>query len=114
MVKRSDAGGAKETPDANGIESQPGITEANIEIVEKDTLDKVNKALGALESALAQWDASPDKPDDLEPRFLRYRKLHDALVVWETKMLRSMDRQLDFYLRVDRLREFARICDMYQ
>jgi len=114
MVKRSDAGGAKGARDAGGPQQGAGITEENIEIVEKDTLEKVNNALSALESALASWDASPEKPEDLEPKFTKYRKLHDALAQWETKMLRSMDKELDFYSRVDRLKEFARICDTYQ
>jgi hypothetical protein len=114
MVKRSDTGGAKDAGEAKGQEQRIGITEENIDAVEKETIDKVNKALSALETALASWDASPDKPEDLEPKFGTYRKLHDALVQWETKMLRSMGSELDFYSRVDRLKEFARICDTYQ
>jgi hypothetical protein len=110
MVKKSDA----ERKKAGGPAAQEAITESNIEEVERVTLEKVNKALSALESALAAWNASPDKPADLEPKYSRYMRLHDSLVRWETNLLRSSGREMDFYSRLDRLREFSHICEAYQ
>ncbi len=95
-------------------QEQQSINEQNIGEIEQDTIQKVNKALSALESAIASWDASPDKSEDLQPRFMKYKRFHDALVDWETKMLRTPGSQLDFYSRMERLKEFSNICYTYQ
>lgn len=90
------------------------ITEKNIEFIEKDTMQKVNRALSALETAIAKWDGAKDKPEDLVPKFKKYKRYHDALAQWEKKMLKNPGRGLDFYARVERLGEFANICYAYQ
>jgi len=95
-----------------GVFFEP-VTEENIDKTERDVIMKANKAIVGLESALASWDAADDKPDYLRGEFEKYRLLHDALVDWETDMLRSMGQRMDFFERVDRLKEFIRIADRY-
>ncbi len=105
------AASARSTP----AKSQPqSINEQNIGELEQDTIQRVNKALSALETAIASWDASPDKAEDLQPKFMKYKRFHDALVDWETKMLKTPGSQLDFYSRLERLKEFSNICYTYQ
>lgn len=95
-----------------GLEMEP-IDEDNIEKAEKETIDKVNKAITALEKALAEWEGSSDKPEDMKDTFIRYQGFHDSLALWETKMLRTPGEGLDFFSRVDRLWEFVKICRAY-
>ncbi len=102
----------KPAPPAKG--QQPAINEDNIGQFEQDTIQRVNKALSALETAIASWDASPDKPEDLQPKFMKYKRFHDALVDWETKMIKNPGSELDFYSRLERLKEFSNICYTYQ
>ncbi len=89
------------------------VTENNIERTERDILVRVNRSISSLESALAGWDAAKEKPDDLREEYERSRLLHDAIVDWETKMLRSMGERMGFFERVERLREFIRIVERY-
>jgi len=89
------------------------ISEANIEDIETEAIDKVNRTITVLEGALATWDAAKEKPRDLQDRFSRYRQFHDALAMWETKALKSRGQREDFNTRVQRLREFVDLCYAY-
>ncbi len=111
MVKPSTS---KKNKKLRGPGGATKITENNIELVEKDTMQKVNRALSALETAIAKWDSAKDKPEDLVPKFKKYKRYHDALAQWEKKMLKNPGRGMDFYARVERLGEFASICYAYQ
>ncbi len=86
---------------------------SDVEGLEKDALEKANKALSAIENAIAVWDASKDKPVDYKPRIERLRYFHDALANWEKKMLLAMAKKEDMNSRVEILREFSDICYNY-
>lgn len=96
-----------------GSSGQEGVNPENIDEVEKETIDRANKALSALEVAIASWDAAIEKPERLKEKFSRYRKLHDALAGWEKRMLQSMGMKEDYSSRVSRLQEFVNICHTY-
>lgn len=102
-------------PDRQEGGDPPGyrITEDNIGQAEKETISKVSRAISALEKALAEWDASDERPENLDEDFGRYKAFYEALAKWETKMLRTAGQELDFFTRVDRLREFVEICHAY-
>lgn len=106
MPKRPASAGARAAP----IDD---INEANIDDVEQQAIDKVNRTITILEGALATWDAAKEKPMDLKDRFARYRQFHDALAAWETKALKARDKTEDLNSRVQRLREFVDICYAY-
>ncbi|NYZ73674.1 hypothetical protein H0O00_00870 [Candidatus Micrarchaeota archaeon] len=89
------------------------LSETNVDDVEKEAIEKVNRTITVLEGALATWDAAKEKPIDLKDRFSRYKQFHDALATWETKALKSRGKQEDFNTRVQRLREFVDICYAY-
>ena len=91
----------------------PAVDQTNIEQVERETIDKVNKTITVLEASIATWDASKEKPDDLADKFERYRKFHDALAEWETKALRALSKSEDIGTRMVRLKEFVDICYSY-
>ena len=92
------------------VENQ--ITEKNIEQVEKETIEIASRAIYVLEDALSKWEGFGDKPEEIKVEFDKFKSFHSALVEWEQKILKSKasDEQLDFYARVDRLKEYARIC----
>ncbi len=85
----------------------------DIDRMEKLTLEKANRALSAIENALAIWDASRNKPDDLKPRIGRLKYFYEALSGWEKKMLKSMSAKEDVDARIVHLREFSDICHAY-
>jgi hypothetical protein len=89
------------------------ISETNIDGIEKEAIEKVNRTITILEGALATWDAAREKPMDLRDRFSRYKQFRDALATWETKALRSRGKREDFEARVQRLREFVDLCYAY-
>ena len=89
------------------------INEDNIAGVEIETIHKVSHALSVLETALSEWEASEEKPEDLVMKFEGYRQFHNDLEEWEKRMLLSAGEHLDFFSRVDRLRDFVFICKKY-
>ena len=103
-------GGASDKPDP--IAANP-VTEENITEVEKEMMEKVSKAISALESALATWDASGEKPEELAEEFRKFKGLRDAFAEWEAKMLKDFGKETNYYKRVDRLWEFVKICKAY-
>lgn len=93
--------------------SGPGAgdyTASDIEELEKLTLEKANRALSSIENALAVWEASAEKPEELKPRINRLRYFYQALSAWEKKMLQAMARNADIGARIAYLREFSDIC----
>ncbi|MEW6036479.1 MAG: hypothetical protein AB1529_07750 [Candidatus Micrarchaeota archaeon] len=88
------------------------ITEDNIERFENETIEMASKAISVLEDALSKWDGLKEKPDELRPEFDNFRSFHKEIVQWERDILKSRANKevLDFESRVDRLREYARIC----
>jgi hypothetical protein len=94
---------AKRTP------GTAGYTAADIEELERLSLEKANRAISAIENALAVWDATPDKPEQLKHRVNRLKSVHAVLSGWERKMLRA--RGID--ARAAILKEFVGICSTY-
>jgi hypothetical protein len=84
-----------------------------IDEMEKLTLEKANKALSAIENAIAIWDASREKPDSLKPRIGRLKYFYEALTGWERKVLKSMAKHESMDARIEHLREFSDICHAY-
>ena len=92
------------------------ITANNIDEYEKETISVASRAIFVLEDALAKWDSLKDKPEDLRPEFDNFRNFHANLVEWTQKILRSRSsgEEVDFYSRVDRLKEYAKICKAHK
>lgn len=95
--------------------SKPQTNYSNDDVVrlEKESLEKANRAISSIENALATWNAAKVKPVDLAPRVNKLRYFHDALSTWEKKMLKAMGTTQDVQERIGRLREFSDICYMY-
>ncbi|MEW6722714.1 MAG: hypothetical protein AB1324_05620 [Candidatus Micrarchaeota archaeon] len=89
------------------------LTPENIDGVEQETVQKVNQTITVLESAIATWEGSPEKPADLKPKFDRYKKFHDALSEWAGKSLKARGKKEEFGDKLKRLREFVDICHAY-
>jgi hypothetical protein len=117
MVKRSapnvpgSGGGRDQGEDSVG--GNEAYSVAAIDDMERQALEKANKAISAIENAIAVWEASQEKPDDLKPRMIRLKYFYDALSNWEKKLLKSMGRKDQVGERVERLKEFTDICLTY-
>lgn len=88
------------------------INEANIDEIEKKTVEKVLGAISTLDASLAVWDAAKEKPKSMAARFEGYRRLNDALTRWLSGAVKSGKggSKEPFETRLARLREFADIC----
>lgn len=89
------------------------VSENNIDEVENETIERVNKTISVLENSIAIWDAAKEKPAELQEEFDRFKKFYSALTQWETKALRIKQKVPDFAVRVNMLKEFTDICQMY-
>jgi uncharacterized protein (DUF2235 family) len=89
------------------------ITKENVERVEQETIEKVNHTIIVLENSIVAWEASPEKPAELAPKFEKYRRFRSALSDWATKALRARGKKEPLEERVKRLREFVEICYAY-
>ena len=83
-----------------------------IDRLEELSLEKANKAISAIENAIAVWEASPDHPEELKARVIRLKYFYDAILDWEKKALVTMGSEA-IGERVERLKEFAEICFTY-
>ena len=92
---------------------QEPVSEKNIDLVEKETIARANKALSALEIAIASWDAAETKPEHLRDKFKKYRRLHSALSDWEEGMLKALGKKQEFQERISRLQDYVRIYSYY-
>ena len=81
--------------------------------MEQNAINKANNAISAIENAMAVWDSSTDKPEDLKPRIVRLRFFYDAVMNWEREMLQVLGRNDLVESRVERLKEFTDICLTY-
>jgi hypothetical protein len=90
------------------------FTSADVDDIERETLQKANSAISAIENAIAVFDASEEKPQDLRIRIDRLRYFHDALSDWEKKMLKAIAKGARVHDRVEMLREFSDICYAYR
>ncbi|MEW6748510.1 MAG: hypothetical protein AB1295_02275 [Candidatus Micrarchaeota archaeon] len=84
-----------------------------IDRMEALSLDKANKAISAIENAMAVWESSPEKPAELEPRVIRLKLFYDSIQRWMKKALMTRGSPGAVGERVERLREFADICFAY-
>jgi hypothetical protein len=89
-------------------------TTADVDKIEREVLKKANTAITAIENAVAVFDASEEKPQDLKIRIDRLRFFHDALSDWEKKMLKAIAKGAKVQERVQVLREFSDICYSYR
>lgn len=114
LKKKADAKDVPKFLQGRGTAGQNDqITEENIAEAEKETLENASKAISLLENALAKWEASKDKPEDLMKDFARYRAFRDELAQWMTKALKSRE-SLPFEKRAEHLRKFVEICYKYR
>lgn len=84
-----------------------------IDKLEELSIEKANKAISAIENAIAVWESSPEHPEDLKARVIRLKYFHDAMMDWEKKTLVTRGSPGAIGERVDRLKEFAEICLTY-
>lgn len=91
----------------------PTVSKDNIDEMENETINRVNKTLSALEVAISTWEASKEKSEDLKPKYMRYIWFHDALTQWERDMLINRGKERAYEDRMARLQEFASICNAY-
>ncbi|MEW6036635.1 MAG: hypothetical protein AB1529_08550 [Candidatus Micrarchaeota archaeon] len=88
------------------------ISEADLRKIEDETIERVNKTVSALESAIASWDAAGTKPAELKAKFSKYRLVHEVLTRWQSKAMKSRGKS-DVDERLGVLWEFVDICRIY-
>jgi hypothetical protein len=101
------------TPPASDKAAAPKYSEDDVEEMEKLAIDNANKAISAIEKAVAVWDATKQKPSDLQDRVEKLKFFYDQLTKWETGVLRNKGSDEPLEKRVERLREYTQICFAY-
>jgi hypothetical protein len=87
-----------------------GYSPDDIENMEREALEKANKAIGSIENAMAVWNTVKNKTPDLQYRIDRLRRIYETLTAWERKSLRQMAKPEGPLAKIERLREFSDIC----
>ena len=87
------------------------IDETNIDKVEQETLELVDRTLVVLSDAVTAWDRAKDKPPKLSSNFSKYRKLYEHLKEWKEKIIEN--KAAPFPKKVATLREFVELCYIY-
>ncbi len=95
-------------------EKSATMSEKELRKLEDETLRKVNSTISSLEIAIAGWNASKERPDDLAHKYRNYIWLHEELSRWATRFLKSRKRRPKFDERIGLLSEFVKICNSYE
>ncbi|MFN7991187.1 MAG: hypothetical protein U0R44_03435 [Candidatus Micrarchaeia archaeon] len=105
----------KKPPKARTVpqKADKGYSASDVAEMEKLAIEKANKAISAIENAIAVWDASAVKPEDMAPRMAQLKNFLEALTSWERNALKSIGKEDMLKERVERLKEFASICYAY-
>lgn len=103
----------RKSPAKKSSGSKKDYSNDDVVRLEKESLEKANRAISSIENALATWNATKVKPEQLAARVNKLRYFHDALSRWEKKMLKAMSTTPDVQTRIGRLREFSDICYLY-
>ena len=106
MVKRT---GGKKAAEPSARYPMPDLSESEVVRIEKETIEKVSKTISSLESAMASWEMSTEKPEELRGKFAKYQVVYAALTSWQTKALKAYGKS-DFGERVRLLWEFVELC----
>ena len=85
------------------------VNEQNIDRVEKEALESAKRTIQAMEQAIAAWDASKEKPKELEESYRRYKWMREELSKWARGFLMKSGRPRTFEERLSDLRRLARI-----
>ena len=93
-----------------GAETALEHSHSAISEMERLALEKANKTVSAIENAVAVWEASPVKPEDLKERITRLRYFYEDISRWEKKTLQTLGREDRMDARIERLKEFVEIC----
>lgn len=80
--------------------------------VEKETIERANRTITAIEQFLAKWDASNIKPEIMLPQVEKVKKFHNELAKWEKRAVKAQKKSTD-KARLKRLHEFVVICRNY-
>jgi hypothetical protein len=89
------------------------INEGNIDAVEEQALQMVNRTISALEEAMAAWEGAADKPGGLKDKYGQYVKLHAELSAWGRKFLLSRKEERTLSGRLALIEELSLICRAY-
>lgn len=82
--------------------------------VERETQQKVNKALSAIEVAIAQWENEPEKTEEMAERIERFRTFHHYFSQWQRMSIIESSIHQDPESTAGRLAQFVELCDQFQ
>ncbi len=79
--------------------------------LEIESMEKANRALSAIENALAVWKAEGEAAPEYGPEIKKLEHLHNVISNWQKNMLINKKESIE--KRVARLREFSDIFYAY-
>lgn len=81
---------------------------------EREIQRKVNRALSAIEVALAQWEMSPEKAEDMAGRIEVLKRFHQQFSEWERMSIIEYSARQDAESSAERLEQFADLCTEFE
>lgn len=81
---------------------------------EREVQRKVNKALSKIEVALAQWEMSAEKPEELAQQIEMLRSFYHYFSEWERMSVIGCSQNPDVESTAGRLEHFADLCDEFR
>jgi len=81
---------------------------------EREVQRKVNKALSKIEVAIAQWDMSAEKPEELAQQIEALKSFHYYFSEWERISVMGCSANPDAASTAERLEQFADLCDEFR
>ena len=88
------------------------ISDKELSGLEKTAMEKANRTISAIESAIAAFEGLDTKPEDLGHRIQKLRYYQEELSAWYAAMLKSRGDSAEG--RVARLRKLYEICEGWQ
>lgn len=86
---------------------------AKVDEMERLAIERANKAVSAIESAVAAWEASPKEDDEMGKRVKKLRAFYDVITPWLVKTLKTAGQKDMVGERLKRLGEYIEICTIY-
>jgi predicted kinase len=115
-TKQSDAKQGKENKGAGTRSTakpiaSSGQTHQSLDEMEQHAMEHTSHVISAIENAIAIWDATKEKTEDMEQRIIRLKRAYDLLTVWEKKALKMKISTRSTTERIKNLQEFTKICN---
>ena len=81
--------------------------------IEKEAISRADRTLSTIETFLARWDATKQKPQYMNQEVIRIKQFYTSLIAWQKSTLKVQKSKFDEASCKKRLASFVHICQNY-